>query len=107
MEAVATVVWWGGVIGAFVVANRKGRRGWAYGLLAAFVPVVGLVVALIVPDRRTADLRPVAGHELTYWQTGSTPDGRPVYEMSCTCGWRLPEAVGIPAMTSAGKSHTG
>ena len=54
MELLATAVWWGGVIGAWVIASNKGRRGWAYGLLAAFVPIIGLVVALVVSDRRRA-----------------------------------------------------
>ena len=56
MQYAATFVWWVGVIGAWVVADRKGRRGWAYALAAMFLPVIGLVVALVVPARRRAPL---------------------------------------------------
>ena len=54
VQAFATVMWWAGVIGAWVIANGKGRRGWAYGLFAALMPIVGLVVAVVVPERRRA-----------------------------------------------------
>jgi hypothetical protein len=34
------------------VAEGKGRSGVLYGLLGFFLPVIGLIVALVVPDRR-------------------------------------------------------
>ena len=51
---VISAVWWACVIGSWTVANRKGRRGWAYGLVSAFVPIVGVVAALVVKDRALA-----------------------------------------------------
>jgi hypothetical protein len=36
----------------FRVAEGKGRSGVLYGLLGFFLPVIGLIVALVVPDRR-------------------------------------------------------
>jgi uncharacterized membrane protein YeaQ/YmgE (transglycosylase-associated protein family) len=44
------------IVGAVLsgsIASRKGRSAIGYGILGFVLPVVGVIVALIVPNRRT------------------------------------------------------
>lgn len=63
---IAFVVVVGVAYGLFVrwvatVANRKGYSYWASGLFTLFLPLIGLVLALLVPERTGNDRVPLRG----------------------------------------------
>ena len=54
MQLVATVAWWASVIGAYLIAQRKGRNRFGWVVAAAFVPLIAVGVVALLPARRVA-----------------------------------------------------
>lgn len=53
-QLVSMIVWWGSVIGAFVIAGNKGRNRLGWVVFAAFVPLIAILILALLPKRRTA-----------------------------------------------------
>ena len=52
MQLVTVVAWWASVIGAYLIAQRKGRNRLGWVVAAAFVPLIAVGVVALLPARR-------------------------------------------------------